>query len=96
MKLLIDEPIPVEALCGDAGANDPSLLTLFISSITLSLIKNSNNRIETKATTNLLKWFLLIAIRKFITTKTESDNWSKQNRHEWIWIDTPSQIWSYY
>ena len=31
--LFADEPLPVEALWGDAGAKDPSVLTLLISII---------------------------------------------------------------
>jgi hypothetical protein len=69
IMLLNDEPMPVDALCGDCGAKDPSVRKSLTSNTTYSLIKNSNDRMEIKATSNLLKWLLFTAIRKFIPSQ---------------------------
>lgn len=69
IMLLNDEPMPVDALCGDGGAKDPSVRKSLTSNTTYSLTKNSNDRMEIKATSNLLKWLLFTAIRKFIPSQ---------------------------
>ena len=70
---LKDEPIPVDALCGDGGAKDPSVRKSLTNNTTYSLTKNSNARMESKATNNLLKWLLFTAIRKFIPSQFDTN-----------------------
>jgi hypothetical protein len=67
-----DEPIPVDALCGDGGAKDPSARKSLTNTTTYSLTKNSNDRMEIKAINNLLKWLLFTAIRKFIPSQFDT------------------------